>query len=197
MDLFGFVKDVGRRLFDKDEEAAEKIKQHILASNPGVADLEVSFENGIVGLKGRCTRPDAFQKCVLMAGNLRVEVGLLSIVLQALEQSFARESAFGEHHWYRVPVRLDRLDETRIQVPRQGARRARPDQHERRLPQGQKLQTIRQAIRLADDGTVFTPFKHPRNAIGLIAGAQFQFNPWIRFAHARQYLGEHAVACSH
>ena len=81
MDLFGFVKDVGRRLFDKDEEAAEKIKQHILASNPGVADLEVSFENGIVGLKGRCTRPDAFQKCVLMAGNLR---GVIDVYASAL-----------------------------------------------------------------------------------------------------------------
>ena len=81
MDLFGFVKDVGRRLFDKDEEAAEKIRQHILASNPGVADLEVSFENGIVGLKGRCTRPDAFQKCVLMAGNLR---GVIDVYASAL-----------------------------------------------------------------------------------------------------------------
>jgi phage tail protein X len=71
MDLFGFVKDIGRRLFNKDEEAAEKIKQHILASNPGVEELEVTFDNGIVGLKGRCTRPGAFQKCVLMAGNVR------------------------------------------------------------------------------------------------------------------------------
>jgi nucleoid-associated protein YgaU len=71
MDLFGFVKDVGRRLFNKDEEAAEKIKKHILANNPGVEDLEVTFDRGIVGLKGRCTRPDAFQKCILMAGNVQ------------------------------------------------------------------------------------------------------------------------------
>ncbi len=71
MDLFGFVKDVGRRLFRKDEEAAEKIKEHILANNPGVEDLEVTFEYGIVNLKGRCTKHDAFQKCVLMAGNVQ------------------------------------------------------------------------------------------------------------------------------
>jgi hypothetical protein len=70
MDLFGFVKDVGRRLFRKDEEAAEKIKEHILANNPGVEGLEVTFDRGIVGLQGRCTRPDAWQKCVLMAGNV-------------------------------------------------------------------------------------------------------------------------------
>jgi hypothetical protein len=71
MSLFGFVKDIGRRLFNKDEEAAEKIKEHILAHNPGVENLEVTFENGIVGLSGRCTNKDAFQKCVLMAGNVQ------------------------------------------------------------------------------------------------------------------------------
>lgn len=82
MDLFGFVKDVGRRLFNKDEEAAEKIKQHILANNPGVEDLEVTFDNGIVGLKGRCTRHDAFQKCVLMAGNVQ---GVIDVYASALK----------------------------------------------------------------------------------------------------------------
>jgi len=71
MDLFGFVKDVGRRLFRKDEEAAEKIKEHILSNNPGVEDLAVTYEYGIVNLKGRCTKPGAFQKCVLMAGNVQ------------------------------------------------------------------------------------------------------------------------------
>lgn len=82
MDLFGFVKDVGRRLFNKDEEAAGKIRDHILANNPGVEDLEVTFDNGIVGLKGRCTRPDAFQKCVLMAGNVQ---GVVDVHASALK----------------------------------------------------------------------------------------------------------------
>ena len=71
MDLFGFVKDVGRRLFNKDEEAAEKIREHILAHNPGVEDLKVTYERGIVDLSGRCTNKDAFQKCILMAGNVQ------------------------------------------------------------------------------------------------------------------------------
>jgi len=71
MSLFGFVKDIGRRLFNKDEEAADKIKEHILAHNPGVEDLKVTYENGIVGLAGRCTNKEAFQKCVLMAGNVQ------------------------------------------------------------------------------------------------------------------------------
>ena len=71
MSLFGFVKDIGRRLFNKDEEAAEKIKAHILANNPGVEDLAVTYDDGIVGLSGRCTNKNAFQKCVLMAGNVQ------------------------------------------------------------------------------------------------------------------------------
>lgn len=71
MSLFGFAKDIGRRLFNRDEEAAGKIKEHILAHNPGVENLEVTYENGIVGLAGNCTNKDAFQKCVLMAGNVQ------------------------------------------------------------------------------------------------------------------------------
>ena len=71
MSLFGFVKDIGRRLFNKDEEAAEKIREHILAHNPGVEDLGVTYERGIVTLSGRCTNKAAFQKCVLMAGNVQ------------------------------------------------------------------------------------------------------------------------------
>lgn len=81
MDLFGFVKDVGRKLFNKDEEAAGKIRDHIMANNPGVEDLEVTYDNGIVGLAGRCTRPDAFQKCVLMAGNVE---GVIDVYASAL-----------------------------------------------------------------------------------------------------------------
>ena len=71
MDLFGFAKDIGRRLFNKDEEAAEKIREHILAHNPGVEDLKVTYERGIVDLSGRCTNKDAYQKCILMAGNVQ------------------------------------------------------------------------------------------------------------------------------
>lgn len=69
--LFGFVKDIGRRVFNKDEDAADKIKEHIEANNPGVRDLEVTFDNGIVGLSGECVSGEAHQKVVLMAGNCK------------------------------------------------------------------------------------------------------------------------------
>jgi len=98
MDLFGFVKDVGRRLFNKDEEAAEKIRDHILANNPGVEDLEVTFDSGIVGLKGRCTRPDAFQKCVLMAGNVQGVVDVYASGLQPFVAPKPAETPVGGPH---------------------------------------------------------------------------------------------------
>jgi nucleoid-associated protein YgaU len=71
MSLFGFVKDIGRQLFKKDEDAANAIKQHIEASNPGVTGLAVNFDHGIVNLSGECGSAEAFQKCVLMAGNVK------------------------------------------------------------------------------------------------------------------------------
>jgi len=98
MDLFGFVKDVGRRLFKKDEEAAEKIKEHILANNPGVADLAVTFDKGIVSLKGRCTKPDAWQKCVLMAGNVEGVVDVYATELQPFVAPKPQEVPVGGPH---------------------------------------------------------------------------------------------------
>jgi len=71
MDLFGFAKDIGRRIFNKDEEAAEKIKELIEANNPGVENLEVEFDNGVVSLAGQCSSSAAREKCVLMAGNVQ------------------------------------------------------------------------------------------------------------------------------
>lgn len=71
MDLLGFAKDIGRRIFNKDEEAAEKIKELIEANNPGVHNLDVDFERGIVSLAGECDSSAAMQKCVLLAGNVQ------------------------------------------------------------------------------------------------------------------------------
>ncbi|MEM1263594.1 MAG: peptidoglycan-binding protein LysM [Pseudomonadota bacterium] len=71
MDLFGFAKDMGRRLFNQDEEAAEKIKELIENNNPGVSDLSVDFDDGIVSLGGECSSSAAREKCILMAGNVQ------------------------------------------------------------------------------------------------------------------------------
>lgn len=93
MDLFGFAKDVGRRLFNKDEDAAEKIKEHIEQFNPGVENLEVKFENGIVELCGECASSEAREKAILMAGNTKGVIDVyateLSVKASALKQAAA------------------------------------------------------------------------------------------------------------
>ena len=71
MGLFDFVKDVGRKLFNRDEEAAEKIKKHIEESNPGIEGLQVEFNNGVVSVSGQAASAEAMEKAVLMAGNVQ------------------------------------------------------------------------------------------------------------------------------
>ena len=97
MDLFGFAKDVGRRLFNKDEDAAEKIKEHIEQFNPGVENLEVKFENGIVELCGECASSEAREKAILMAGNTKGVIDVyatdLSVKASAIKQAPAGQTA--------------------------------------------------------------------------------------------------------
>jgi nucleoid-associated protein YgaU len=83
MSLFGFVKDIGRKIFNKDEDAAEEIKSYIEGNNPGVKDLAVTFDNGIVDLcAGECESNEAFQKTVLMAGNVK---GVIDVYTSGLK----------------------------------------------------------------------------------------------------------------
>lgn len=71
MGLLDFVKEIGNKLFNRDEEAAEKIKKHIEGANPGITGLEVKFSNGVVYLSGQAASGEALQKAVLMAGNVQ------------------------------------------------------------------------------------------------------------------------------
>lgn len=71
MGLFDFVKDIGRKLFNRDEEAAEKIKKHIEESNPGIEEMQVTFNQGVVSITGKATSAEAMEKAVLMAGNVQ------------------------------------------------------------------------------------------------------------------------------
>ncbi len=71
MGLFDFVKDLGKKLFSSEEEAAEKIEESISVENPGIDDLAVSFDDGVVNISGKTETPEAMEKAVLMAGNVR------------------------------------------------------------------------------------------------------------------------------
>jgi nucleoid-associated protein YgaU len=71
MGLFDFVKEIGNKLFNRDEDAAEKIKKHIEESNPGIDGLQVEFKNGVVSISGEAASAEAMEKAVLMAGNVQ------------------------------------------------------------------------------------------------------------------------------
>lgn len=71
MGLLDFVKDIGSQLFNKDEEAADKITEHIMANNPGIRDLGVTFTDGKATLIGTTDSTEAAQKAVLLAGNVK------------------------------------------------------------------------------------------------------------------------------
>ncbi|WP_419176971.1 peptidoglycan-binding protein LysM [Desulfosediminicola sp.] len=70
MGLLSFAKNIGSKLFSKPEEAPAKISSHIEEDNPGISNLEVGFDNGVVTLKGTPSSQEALEKAVLMAGNV-------------------------------------------------------------------------------------------------------------------------------
>jgi nucleoid-associated protein YgaU len=72
MGLFDFVKNIGKKIFSREEDAAEKIKAEIEAANPGISNLDVHYDpqSGTVALSGQATSAEAMQKAVLMAGNV-------------------------------------------------------------------------------------------------------------------------------
>jgi hypothetical protein len=71
MGLFDFFKDMGEKIFGSEDEAAEKIKENIEASNPGIQDLNVTYNDGVVELTGTADSAEAMEKAVLMAGNVQ------------------------------------------------------------------------------------------------------------------------------
>jgi nucleoid-associated protein YgaU len=70
MGLFDFASDLGKKLFGKDDDPAEKIKQQIESDNPGIKDLDVSYDAGKVVLSGNADSAEALEKSVLIAGNV-------------------------------------------------------------------------------------------------------------------------------
>lgn len=71
MGLFDFAKDIGKKLFAHEAEAGEKIKEEIERDNPGIKNLHVGYQDGVVSLSGEADTQEAMEKAVLMAGNVK------------------------------------------------------------------------------------------------------------------------------
>ena len=82
MGLFDFAKDMGKKLFGSSDDPAQKIEESIAAANPGVDDLGVTFEDGVVHLSGNAASAEAMEKAVLMAGNVK---GVTEVKIDGME----------------------------------------------------------------------------------------------------------------
>lgn len=88
MGLFDFASDLGKKLFGSEEEAGDKLKEHVESDNPGVKDLQVQVEGGVAKVSGEAESPSAFEKAILMVGNA---LGISSV--QAEEMTVQGEPA--------------------------------------------------------------------------------------------------------
>ena len=69
MGLFDFARNIGKKIFGKEEDAPAALEQHINEDNPGVSGLQVQVNDGVATLTGQAQSAEALEKAVLMAGN--------------------------------------------------------------------------------------------------------------------------------
>jgi len=71
MGLLSFAKNIGKRIFSSNAEAPAAIKAHVEEDNPGINNLEVLIDDGVVTLRGEAESAEALEKSVLIAGNVK------------------------------------------------------------------------------------------------------------------------------
>lgn len=102
MGLFDFAKKIGKKIFGSEDEAPEKIKAHIEEDNPGINNLEIEVNDGVATIKGDTDDPSAYEKAVLMAGNIfgisEVNADELTTPEQTVEVQYY-EIAKGDSLW--------------------------------------------------------------------------------------------------
>lgn len=89
--LFEFFSGVGKKVFRRGEpDASKKLKDHIEKNNPGISDLQVSVTDEVATISGSAADQAAFEKAVLMAGNVEGVGKVVSNVTkpQAAESEF-------------------------------------------------------------------------------------------------------------
>ena len=71
MGLFDFAKEVGRKIFDTDAEAADNIRELLDVRLAGVKNLEVKFDDGVCTLAGQCPNEATRSSAILIAGDVK------------------------------------------------------------------------------------------------------------------------------
>lgn len=104
MGLFDFARNVGKKIFNKEEEAPVALQQHIEEDNPGVDSLQVEVQDGVATLSGEAQSAEALEKAVLMAGNA---MGIEEV--KADEMTISDGSQVGEDDEFYVIEKGDTL----------------------------------------------------------------------------------------
>ena len=92
--LFKFAGNIGKKVFNRGEDsakAAEKLKQHVEKNNPGVQGLQVAVDGETVTIAGSAADQAAFEKAVLIAGNVE---GVGQVEAASLQKPDGSESTF-------------------------------------------------------------------------------------------------------
>lgn len=71
MGVLEFARDVGRRLFDTDAEAADNIRQHLEIKTSGIKNIDVKFDDGVATICGECVNKATRDNAILMVGNIK------------------------------------------------------------------------------------------------------------------------------
>lgn len=71
MSILDFARDLGRQVFDRDDVAADKIKQQLEISLSGIKNLDVQYDDGVVTLCGDCVVKGDRAQAVTIAGNIK------------------------------------------------------------------------------------------------------------------------------
>lgn len=71
MSLFDFAKEVGRKIFDTDAEAADNIRDHLNVRLAGVKNLDVKFDDGVATVCGECPDEATRSLAILIAGDIK------------------------------------------------------------------------------------------------------------------------------
>jgi len=69
--LFDFAKDVGRKIFDTDAEAADNIRELLNVRLAGVKNLDVKYDDGVATLCGDCPDEGTRNRAVLITGDVQ------------------------------------------------------------------------------------------------------------------------------
>ena len=111
MGLFDFVGEVGAKLFDNKENAAEKIQSIIEAENLAIEKLGVKYSNGEVSLIGISADKAAVEKAILIAGNIR---GVTKVVPEFYLPKNTEDA--GGYQALNLPDAIDEVDYYVIQA---------------------------------------------------------------------------------